>query len=326
MSTKKYKDEELVQKFVEENEKGEKAPDIELTEPKAVGSPIQDVSGVPKPWERESQIKDEISAGNQIGVQKLNLLDFPTKGLFYPEDTEVLIRAARSEEIRHWSTLDESNLSALDDMLNYVLERCVTVKFPGGQHSSWRDLKEVDRFYVILAIHEYTFIKGENKLQVKISETKKLDVKKEMIDYITIDERIMKHYNSEKRCFVIDLKDGSAPFDVSLPSVGVTNWLKNYVIRKRQRNEPIEEDFINFAPFVIIEWKGLGDNVYERYIMDAEQWSIKKISALAWLKDTFIEAVEPVVKYTEEQGGERQVPLNFQGGIKSIFLISDPFG
>ena len=322
--SEKYKDEDKVKQFVESQEQSPDSPNKENNEP-AVGSPIQDVSNTPKPWEKTSEIKQELSSGNQIGVQKLNLADFPTRGLFYPEGAEVLIRAARAEEIRHWSTLDERDLSSLDDMLNYVLERCVTVTFP-GQHASWRDLKEVDRFYAILAVHEYTFIKGENKLQVKISETKKLDVKKEMIDYITFDDKIMKHYDTQKRLFYIDLKDGSKPFEVTLPSVGVTNWLKNYVIRKRQNQEPISEDFINFAPFVITDWRGLTDSTYERYLMDAESWSIRKISALAWLKDTFIEAVEPVVKYEEEQGGERQVPLNFQGGIKSIFLISNPLG
>lgn len=318
MSNEKYSDEELVKKFVEENEKGDN--------PDTVGTPIQDTSDAPKPWEKSGEIKQELSAGNQIGVQKLNIPDLPTRGLFYPEDTEILIRAARAEEIRHWSTLDERDLSALDDMLNYILERCVTVKYPGGSHSSWKDLKEVDRFYVILAVHEYTFKKGENKLQVKVSETKKLDVKKEMIDYISFDERIMKFYNPDKRLFTITLDDGSPAFDISLPTVGVTNWLKNYVIRKRQMQEPISEDFINFAPFVITEWRGLGDSSYEKYLLESESWSTLKISALSFIKDTFIEAVEPVVKYTEEQGGERQVPLNFQGGIKSIFLISNPLG
>jgi hypothetical protein len=108
--------------------------------------------------------------------------------------------------------------------------------------------------------------------------------------------------------------------------VGVTNWIKNYVIRKRQQNQPIEEDFISFAPFVITDWRGLNETSYQNCVMDSESWGIKKISALVWLKDAFIEAVDPVVKYEDEQGGERQVPLNFQGGIKSIFLISDPFG
>jgi hypothetical protein len=287
-----------------------------------LGSPIQDTKGASLPWQKK---ESQISAGNQIGAQKINLLDLPSKGMFYPDGTEIIIRAATASEIRHWSTLDEKDLSSLDDMLNYVLERCVSIKFPGG-HSSWKDIKEVDRFYVILAVHEYTFIKGENKLQVKVSETKKIDVQKEMVDYLTIDEKIMKFYNPEARCFEIDLKDGSSPFKISLPTVGVTNWLKNYVIRKRQQNQPIEEDFINFAPFVILDWRGLGDQTYQKYLMEGETWSIKKISALSWIKDNFIEAVEPVVKYQDEQGGERQVPLNFQGGIKSLFIISNPLG
>lgn len=306
----KYKDEENLKKFIQEQEGA------------GVGSTIQDTSGVPKPWEKKESI---VSAGNQIGAQKIKMEDLPTRGLFYPDGTEIIIRAATAGEIRHWSTLDERDLSGLDDMLNYILERCVTVKFPKG-HSSWKDIKEVDRFYVILAIHEYTFIKGENTLQVKVSETKKIDVQKEMVDYVNLPEKIMKFYDAEKRCFVIDLKDGSAPFQITLPSVGVTNWLKNYVIRKRQEQQPIEEDFINFAPFIILDWRGLNDDTYKRYLMEGESWSIKKISALSWIKSTFIEAVEPVIKYQDENGGERQVPLNFQGGIKSLFIISDPLG
>jgi hypothetical protein len=44
------------------------------------------------------------------------------------------------------------------------------------------------------------------------------------------------------------------------------------------------------------------------------------------IRSIFTDTVEPVVRYKDEEGGERVVPLSFQGGIKSIFLISDPFG
>src|ERR1035437_9901756 len=114
----------------------------------------------------QDRSENEISQGNRLGYQKIPIQDLPTQGLFYPEGTEIFIRAANGGEIRHWSTLDDGDLSSLDDMLNYVIERCVTYKTTGA-YSSWKDIKEVDRFYLILAIREYTFFKGENKLQVK---------------------------------------------------------------------------------------------------------------------------------------------------------------
>jgi len=289
--------------------------------PQKVGTRLEDTSKVHKPWEKTNE---EISFANQLGWQKLPILDLPTQGWFYPEGTEITIRAAVATEIRHWSTLNEDNLSALDDMLNYVVERCAKIKFPTGS-SSWRDLKEVDRFYVLLAIRELTFVNGENRLQVKTSETSKIDVTKDMINYINFDDRMMKYYSPEERLFVLTFKSGKK-LRISIPSVGITNWLKTYINRKRQGNEVIDEDFISFAPFVITDWRGLTDDTYSKIIMDSHNWTPGEISLLTEIRRIFTDTVDPVVRYVDEEGGERTVPLSFQGGIKSLFLISDPFG
>ena len=101
--------------------------------------------------------------------------------------------------------------------------------------------------------------------------------------------------------------------------------MKQYINRKRQAGEPFDEDFISFAPFIIVDWRGLNDASYERYVMESNNWSAVEISLLTEVKKIFAEAINPVLKYKDENGGERVIPLNFQGGIKSIFLISDPF-
>lgn len=291
-----------------------------IEKPNSIGS-IQDTSGVQKPWEKSPNKTD---FGNQIGWQKIAINDLPTQGLFYPEGTEIIIRAATAGEIRHWSTLNEDNLSALDDMLNYVIERCSKIKYP-NLAASWRDIKEVDRFYILLAIRELTFINGENKLQVKTSETSKVDVSKDMVDYITFDQRLMDYYSEEERMFVLNFKNGKK-LRITIPSVGITNWLKNYIQRKRQMNEVIDEDFISFAPFVLYDWRGLNDDTYSKIVLDSYNWSASEISMLVEIKKIFTDTVDPVVRYRDEEGGERTVPLNFQGGIKSIFLISNAFG
>ncbi len=299
--------EEKLKEFVEQKE-GQIGPPI---------SPIPaGITPIPVAQSRDPQ--------NELGWERLKITDLPTQGLFYPEGAEVVIRSATAAEIRHWSTLNEEDLFVLDDMLNYVLERCCSVKYPNNAFASWRDLKEVDRFYVILAIRERTFVKGENRLQVKVSETAKIDVVKDMVNYITFDDRVMKYYSPEERCIVLTFKNGKK-LRVHLPATGVTNWLKQYINRKRQTGESFDEDFISFAPFVIGDWRGLNDASYERYVMESNSWSAIEISLLTEVKKIFSEAINPVLKYKDENGGERVIPLTFQGGVKSIFLISDPF-
>lgn len=286
-----------------------------------IGVPITPTDKTNLPWQKSAE---HIALGNQIGWEQIKLTDLPTQGLFYPEGTEIAIKSASAGEIRHWSTLQEDDLSALDDMLNYIIERCATIKFPTGI-SSWKDIKEVDRFYILLAIRERTFVKGENMLQVKISENKKVDVTKNMIDYITFDDRLMKYYSPEKRCISLTFKKTGKVIDVHLSSVGITSWLKNYVTRKTQLREPFDTDFLNFAPFVIPDWRGLNDASYEKFVYESINWSNAEISMLTEIRQIFSDTIDPVINYKDEQGGERTVPLNFQGGIKSVFLISDPF-
>lgn len=305
--------ERQLQEFVENEE------NVKQTAP--IQKPVTEITAQPMPWHRSNE---QISASNQIGWQKIKLQDLPTKGYFYPEDTEIVIRSASAQEIRHWSTLQEDDLSTLDDMLNYVLERCVGFKTPTG-FSSWKDIKEIDRFYILLAVREYTFVKGENHLQVKVSETNTLNVTKDMIDFMNFDERLMKYYDAQKRCFVLKFKSGNV-IEVSIPSVGVTNFLKTYIQRKQNQGHNFDMDFISFAPFICKDWRGLTDAGYEQIVLNSNSWSIAEISVLTHLKDLFVETVSPVVKYVDEGGTERKAPLNFQGGIKSVFLISDPFG
>jgi hypothetical protein len=302
--------EKQLEKYVKETE-------MSSTVNKEISPQLVDTSGARKPWEKE-----ETSYGNQLGWQPIPIQDLPTQGLFYPEGTAFSIRAASVAEIRHWSTLNEGDISSIDDMLNFIIERCVSIK--SSVMSSWKDIKEIDRFYLLLAIRELTFVKGENKLQVKVSETKKIDVTKEMVDYIHIDEQLMKYYDPAQRCFVLKFKSGNE-MKIDIPSVGITQFLKGYITRKQQSQESIDEDFLNFAPFVIRDWRGLNDITYREHVMNSNAWDKYQISLMTHIRKMFLDTINPVIKYTDEGGAEQIAPLNFLGGIKSILLISDPF-
>jgi hypothetical protein len=92
-----------------------------------------------------------------------------------------------------------------------ICEKCSKLKFPGQIGIQFRDLKEIDRFYLIFCIREFTFKEGENKLYLDIQdpqtgETEKLELRKEKFSYNNIEDEIMQYYSISERSFVFKTK------------------------------------------------------------------------------------------------------------------------
>ena len=72
----------------------------------------------------------EIQRLNAIsGYTTLDLTEFPSRGKFYRDDFEIHIRAARVQEIRAFSTIDEENLQEVDGGLNALVVGCCKVQY-----------------------------------------------------------------------------------------------------------------------------------------------------------------------------------------------------
>lgn len=276
--------------------------------------------------EAQAEVKSNIKQNMRdlgVGFVEVPVTSLPTQGIFYPEGTKFYIRAASGGEIRHWSMTDEDDFSAIDDALNYVLERCLKVKMPGMQ-ADWKDCKEIDRFYLILSIRDFTFTKGNNELKVTVSEGKDVTVYKDNIDFIELDPKLMNHYSPEKRCFVFKTKSGGnvpAELNLYMPSVGVSNWLKGYIERKTRRQEGFDQDFASIAPMLIKDYRNLNDSTYEKFIASCMDYGVYEYSLIAKVKKLIQESISPKLKYEDEDGAEKTAPLNFRGGLKSLFLL-----
>ena len=262
---------------------------------------------------------------DNLGYMRIELNSLPTGGLFYPDDTVIRIRAARGSEIKHWSTMNDQDInqiSQVDDILNYIIEKCVSVDMPSKPGGSWKDLKDIDRFYLLLAVREFTFLDGDNELMVPISENKSIPVTKEMIDFIKIPEEIMKHYSSEEKCFIFHLTNKD--IRMYIPSLGASQWLKNYAQNKVNAREGFDSDFLIFAPMLINDFRLLSQRAYEAMVEETSMWSVKEWSLISYVRDTLAAASEPKLTYHDEDGKEATIPLTFRGGIKALFTIQDP--
>lgn len=265
---------------------------------------------------------------NGAGFVTIPIDDLPTKGLFYPVGTKIYAKAASLNDIKHWSMVDDTDLSAVDDALNSIVESCVNIVFPQSYHrmGTWKDLKEIDRFYVILAVHDFTFPPSTgNDIRININETENVVVQKDNIEFVKFGDKLMKYYNPDKLCFSFPAKARcfqGGTMDIYLPSVGVTKWIKEYIQTRQNRQEGFDKDFISAASLLIPEYKGLNTDKYYDLIDSTAEWSPYEWALLSKVKKTIESAITPKILYKDEAGSEKEAPLNFRGGIKAIFQPS----
>lgn len=272
---------------------------------------------------------EESPLSAEIGWKNVPIEYLPSQGMFYPVGTQIAIRSASVSEIRHWSTIDENDLLGVDDMLSFIVEKCVRIKIP-NKATSHKDLKEIDRFYLIFAVRDYTFKNGENKIFANVpdeeGQDQKVEVTKDLIDYFNPEERLLNYYNDEEKCFVFTIKKTGETFRMYFPSLGVMNFIKTYMKTKQQQGGKFDKSFIKYAPFLFEDWRTINQNTYDKASQDSVNWSLSKISVLTKITDMLASSVNPQIRYINGGGTEFRAPLNFQGGIKSLFLISDIFG
>lgn len=323
-------DVEAAQRYYENQQRESAKVSVEPAEKPAPRKAKSTVEQVKEKMNQNPKMPTEEITGihyqSNLGYLAIDVATLPTQGMFYPEGTKIMIRAAMGKEIKHWSTMndqDVNNMPEIDDIINYIIERCVNVNIPGIGIGGWKDLCEIDRLYLLMAVREYTFIDGENELLVPVSEGRDVPVTKEMVDFIKIPDKIMQYYSPEKRCFEFKLKNGKT-FNMYIPSIGVNQWIKNYAYAKRAAREGYDADCLLYAPFLISNYRGLTQKTYEDMVTETSGWGTSEWSLISYVRDALISATRAQFKYNDENGAEVTVPLTFRGGIKALFTVQDP--
>jgi len=273
---------------------------------------------------RELHKADMVATQEELGMGFINVpVDtLPSEGMFYPQGTKFMIRAANAGEIKHWSTIEEDNTNDVDDHLNYILEHCLRVKMPGIPNASWKDLKEIDRFYLILSIRDFTFTDGSNELQLKINENTYMPLKKDNIDFLEWNPKLLKYYNDVDRCFTFPTKNKKIEkINVYVPCLGVGNWLKTYGQRKQQQKQGFDMDFMSIAPLLLRDYRGLNDMAYQSFVESCQDFGPYEWSLITHVRDLMQDSIDAKFKYIDDGGVEQEAPITFlKGGLKGLFL------
>ena len=263
------------------------------------------------------------------GFVDLPLENLPSAGRFYREDMRIKIRPALTKEIRNYSMIDENNLQDVDEKLNDILVSCVKVAF-GESMGSYKDILEEDRLYVILSVKELTFKNGENKIMMPVSKkcecggcADSYELKTEHIQCYTPDESIEKYYDPEIRGYRI-LTKSYGEIVMAPPTIGVMRAITEWARKKEEEHKQWDKSLFQIVPYLVREWRGFDERNIMAFATNIAGWDAKKFAIVFKMADEIKVGVKPEFTFTcEKCGGTVTVPLSFQTGLRSLFVISD---
>jgi hypothetical protein len=274
------------------------------------------------------QARPEKSADQFLGWMVLDQEELPSKGKFYPHETVIKIRSARAAEIRHFSTMDENNYIDMEEKLNNIVEMCTQIT-AGEKRLSYKDILEEDRIVLLLSIRDLTFPEPENKLILKgKTEHSKIAVDIELASrYLVatqVPTEIEAYYSSKERTYVIKTRS-AGEVRMRPPSIGVMQEITKYLKDRQEKEIEFDKAFIQVLPYITPDWRQLNLPRIFSLEVDYKAWDQNKFMVIYRLAEKMKIGVETTLEM-EYDGEIAKAPLEFPGGIKSLFIISDLAG
>jgi hypothetical protein len=297
------------------------------------------VAGATTPNTKSSSLGKAQSLPNQAdtGWKNLPVTILPTEGIYYPDGTRIAIRAAEVREIRYFSTIDDEDRLDIEEKLSYVLERCSRMEFPDEGIMSYKDLKQEDRFFIIMAIRDLTFIRGENSIFLKPEKTCKqtadcpfrdgIELRTGCLSSYKIDPKIMEYYNPTTKSFIFTIKGLGKKIALHIPSIGVTQAISDFVVSQTRKGNPPDDAFLKLAPFLFADWRDLNEMSITSKMREIDYWTKEEFSLIFELSERIKLGTELLVtqKCPVCGGMEVTAEITFPQGLRSLFVISDIF-
>jgi hypothetical protein len=331
MSKELNKKEEAAKKMLEARD--------QINEPVQENTSVEDVSAVmldaveskglgKVSMDNFGQSRPDKTSDEFLGWMVLDQSELPSKGKFYPNGCVIKIRSARAAEIRHFSTMDEENYIDMEEKLNHIVEMCTQITL-NDKRLSYKDLLEEDRIVVLLSIRDLTFPEPENKLILKgKTESSKKTVDIELSSrYLVATEvptEIEGYYSSKERMYVIKTRS-AGEVRMRPPSIGVMQEITKYLKDRQEKEVEFDKAFIQVLPYITPDWRQLNLPKIFNLEVDYKAWDQKKFMVIYRLAEKMKIGVETTLEM-EFEGEIAKAPLDFPGGIKSLFIISDLAG
>lgn len=288
-----------------------------------------------KPNNSDRRVDEELSrVGRLRDYHNIPLDCLPSLGRFYPDDTQISIRAARVDEIREFSAIDENDIKDVTDKLTYMVSQCVKVYY-GNVPGSYRDLLSADRIVLILKIREITFLDGMSsiKLPVPANACETVGCKTQdtvvfnstKLNFTTPAPELEKYYDGVNKCYNVRTKSFGT-ITLYPPSIGVTSIITNWIVDQAKQEKKFDAALTEILQYLVGNWRRLNDKSIFNILGELSVWPTEKFALVYRLIEKINIGIEFELKdKCETCGGEITVPITFPDGYKSLFVptVSD---
>ena len=288
-----------------------------------------------RPKDDEMYLDDDLSRVNRLrDYHNIPLDCLPSLGRFYPDNTRISIRAARVDEIREFSAIDENDIKDVTDKLTYMVSQCVKVYY-GNIPGSYRDLLSADRIVLILKIREITFLDGMSsiKLPVPANACETVGCKPQetvvfnstKLNFTNPAPEFEKYYDSVNKCYNVRTKSFGT-ITLFPPSIGVTSIVTNWIVDQAKEDKKVDAALTEILQYLVGNWRRLNNKSIFDILGEMSTWSTEKFTLIYRLIEKINIGIEFELKERcETCGGEITVPITFPDGYKSLFVptVSD---
>jgi len=263
-------------------------------------------------------------------VSDLQFFNFDIKelpcGQFYPQGSVLMIRPAQVREIQAYSMVDDNNFYDIVEKMNDMLQSCVRVKYSDGKVTSFLDVKDQDRLYLVFLIRELTFQQG-NSLNVparcSCGQELNVELKRDNFVFHEIDEKLKKYYSPNTGSYNFKTVNGKS-FEMTPPNIGLQKAFTDYIVKENNEKRTPNLAFLKIIPFMLsgrstITYEGIKSKLGEFEQMD--QVTFQFLNAAVG-KMTF--GIKELKKNCE-CGEEIRTDMQFPNGASGIFVIHDAF-
>lgn len=263
-----------------------------------------------------------------IGYTEIPSSSLPSLGRFYPNKASIQIRAAKGQELEHWTTMNEDNPIDVDKHFKDIIASCVKFKI-GSRPVPARNLLEADKLFVLLKIQEKTFDEDENKVVLSVECSKCGTKNKKKLEASSLeiaedeDNKIETYYDSENKRYSVKTKSFG---EVHLypPTIGTMEFVYDYVTEKMQSKQYYSKGLMQLLPYLVEDYSDLTEKDIIMADTDFKGWDKKKISLIYRLVEMIKVGIKPNLKFNcTNCGSKEETPVRFPDGPKSLFLISD---
>ena len=288
-----------------------------------------------KPNNADRRLDEELSrVGRLRDYHNIPLDCLPSLGRFYPDNTRISIRAARVDEIREFSAIDENDIKDVTDKLTYMVSQCVKVYY-GNIPGSYRDLLAADRIVLILKIREITFLDGMSSIKLPVPgnacETVGCKPQESVIfnstklNFTNPAPELEKYYDEVNKCYNVRTKSFGI-ITLYPPTIGVTSIVTNWIVEQAKEEKKIDAALTEILQYLVGNWRRLNSKSIFNILGELSTWSTEKFTLVYRLIEKINIGIEFELKdRCETCGGEITVPITFPDGYKSLFVptVSD---